>query len=115
MTPFSIDSPHTGLLSYDEKYPKIPAAAISVEDAEMLQRMQNRNQKAELLLEMESHFVTGANSNNLIAEIEGSTFPNEVIVMGGHIDSWDTGYQTGANDDGRDEGLMVSWRSHYLL
>ncbi len=101
MTPFSIDSPHTGLLSYDEKYPKIPAAAISVEDAEMFQRMQDRRQRAELLLEMESAFVHGANSHNLVAEIEGSSLPHEVIVMGGHIDSWDTGYQTGANDDGR--------------
>ncbi len=92
MAPYSIDSPHTGVTHYNASFPAIPAAAISIEDSEMFQRMQDRGQKIELLLEMENQFIPGANSNNLIAEIRGSKFPNEVIVMGGHIDSWDTGY-----------------------
>jgi carboxypeptidase Q len=48
---------------------------------------------------MQSTFVPGTNSFNLIAEIKGSKYPEQIILLGGHIDSWDTGYQTGANDD----------------
>jgi len=66
----------------------------------MFQRMQDRGQKIVVHLNLENKFVDGASSNNLIFEIKGSEKPNEVIVAGGHIDTWDTGSQTGANDDG---------------
>ena len=79
---------------------KIPAAAITVEDAEMFQRMQGRGQKIRVHLVMQSQFIEGANSYNLIVEIKGAIKPDEVVLAGGHIDSWDTGSQTGANDDG---------------
>lgn len=65
----------------------------------MFRRMQNRNQKIVVDLVLQSE--TGiANSSNLVFEIKGSTFPEQILLMGGHIDSWDTGSQTGANDDG---------------
>lgn len=100
VTPDSIESVHTGIQFYDSAYPEIPVAAITKEDAEMFQRMQVRNQTITLHLVMESVKVEGANSSNLIFEIEGSTQPDKILLMGGHIDSWDTGSQTGANDDG---------------
>lgn len=96
----SISSVHTGYMEYDPKYPKIPCAAITVEDAEMLQRMQNRGQTIKVNLNLQNEFVPNTYSNNVIFEIVGSTYPDQVVLAGGHIDTWDTGSQTGANDDG---------------
>lgn len=66
----------------------------------MFARMQARNQTIKVHLILESKTVPNSNSNNLIFEIVGSTYPDQILLMGGHIDSWDTGSQTGANDDG---------------
>ncbi len=96
VTPFSINSVHTGIQHNDQ----IPVAAITVEDAEMMQRMQDRGQKINLHLVMENNLVPNVNSSNLVFEIKGAEKPDEILLMGGHIDSWDTGSQTGANDDG---------------
>ena len=49
---------------------------------------------------MESTLIPNTNSNNFIAEIKGSVYPEQIVLFGGHVDSWDTGSQTGANDDG---------------
>ncbi len=62
--------------------------------------MQERGQKITLELTMENEVVPNTYSNNLVFEIKGSTYPDQILLMGGHIDSWDTGSQTGANDDG---------------
>lgn len=78
------------MLSYDSSSESIPAAAISIEDADMLQRMQDRGQKIRVHLEMYNEVYVGT-SHNLIAEITGSQYPEEILLMGGHIDSWDTG------------------------
>lgn len=86
-------------MRYDSSQPKICAAAIATEDADMFRRMQNRNQTIVLSLSLSSQNLT-ASSSNLVFEIQGSQFPEKVLLMGGHIDSWDTGSQTGANDDG---------------
>lgn len=51
-------------------------------------------------LDLQNKFISGANSRNLVFEIMGSTYPDQVVLAGGHIDTWDTGSQTGANDDG---------------
>ena len=93
---FSISSVHAGIQQNQE----IPIAAITVEDAEMMQRMQDRGQKITLHLVLENESVPNVNSNNVVFEIKGETKPDEILLMGGHIDSWDTGSQTGANDDG---------------
>jgi len=66
----------------------------------MFTRMQNRGQTIKLHLVLENKFIPNTYSNNLVFEIIGSTYPEQIIVAGGHIDTWDTGSQTGANDDG---------------
>lgn len=96
----SVYSVHTGYMEYDPKYPKIPCAAITVEDAEMFQRMQDRGQTIRVNFNLQNEFVPNTYSNNLIFEITGATYPDQIVLAGGHIDTWDTGSQTGANDDG---------------
>jgi carboxypeptidase Q len=109
----SLASPHTGTIDYDPNYPMIPAAAISLEDADMFDRMQNRGQNITVNLYMEAQFKEPKSSYNLIGEIIGSTYPDQIILLGGHIDSWDTGPQTGANDDGG--GVMVCFEAIRIL
>ena len=87
----------------------IPSAAISVESAEMFFRMQERGQKIVLHLELGGHYGENRNSSNVIAELTGHTYPQEVLVLGGHIDTWDVGPQTGANDD--TAGFMVCFEA----
>ena len=108
---FSIQSPHTGSTRYDSTVAKIPAAALSIEDAEMLHRMQNRGEKIVVTLKMGAQTLPDAPSRNAIAEIRGSEKPDEVVVLGGHIDSWDVGQ--GAMDDG---GCSVAaWEAVRLM
>lgn len=98
----SISSVHTGYMEYNDTVSKvkIPCAAITVEDSEMFARMQARGQKIVVHLILENQFVGNSYSNNIVFEIKGSQKPDEIVLAGGHIDSWDTGSQTGANDDG---------------
>ncbi len=111
VTPYSQQTPHTGNSRYQDGVRKIPHAAITVEDAEMLHRMQDRGQRIELLLKMEAQTLPDAPSRNVMAEIVGSEFPNEVVVLGGHIDSWDVGQ--GAMDDGG--GVVAAWEAIRLM
>ena len=113
ITPKSIYTPHTGLMVYNLKHPKIPAAAITLEDADMFQRMKDRGQKIVVNLYMEAKFLEKTISHNVIGEIIGYEKPNEIVLMGGHLDSWDTGSQTGANDDGG--GLIVCFEALRVL
>lgn len=87
----SIDSPHTGVMGYDSAYPKIPAASLSVEHADMLDRFQQRNQTIEIFLYMEAQMYPDVISYNVVAEVKGSTHPNETVLVSGHLDSWDVG------------------------
>ncbi len=96
-TPLAMQIPHTGEMSYDEGQPKIPAAAISPEDAIMLARLA-ATMPVTVRLEMSAHMLPDADSGDVIGEIVGREHPEEVVVMGGHIDSWDVGQ--GAQDDG---------------
>jgi len=108
---FSIQNPHTGSTRYDSTMTKIPAAALSVEDAEMLHRMQRRGDKITLNLKMSAQTLPDAPSRNVVAEVRGSEKPDEVVVLGGHIDSWDVGQ--GAMDDG---GCSVAaWEAVRLM
>ena len=111
ITPVSLQTPHTGSLRYLDDQPKIPAAAITIEGAEMLQRMYERGEHPVLHLKMEAHFLPDAESANVVAELKGREKPGEVVVIGGHIDSWDVGQ--GAHDDGG--GCIVSWEAVRLL
>lgn len=107
----SIQSPHTGNMSYEDGVPPIPHAALTVEDAEMLHRMQERGQRIEILLKMQAQTLPDSPSRNVMGEITGSEHPEEVVVLGGHIDSWDVGQ--GAMDDGG--GVVAAWQAVLLL
>jgi hypothetical protein len=107
----SIGSPHTGSLSYAEGVSRIPAAAITVEDALWLRRMAAAGETVTLSLQMEARHEGEADSANVIAEIRGREAPDEVVVMGGHYDSWDVGQ--GAHDDGC--ASMAAWQALTIL
>ena len=107
----SLDTPHTGSLRYDEEQPKIPAAALTPEGADWLRRMAEQGLEVTLNLKMEAHFLEDAQSYNVIAEIPGSERPEEVVVMGGHYDSWDVG--EGVHDDGA--ACVAAWQALRLI
>ncbi|MDH5589550.1 MAG: M20/M25/M40 family metallo-hydrolase, partial [Gemmatimonadota bacterium] len=109
--PASLQTPHTGGMRYDPDVPRIPHAALTVEDAQMLHRMQERGERIEVHLSMEAQTLPDAPSRNVVAEIVGSEFPDEVVVLGGHSDSWDVGQ--GAMDDGG--GIVVAWEAVRLM
>ena len=109
--PVSMYTPHTGASSYADDVVKIPHAAVTIEDASMMQRMQDRGQKIVVRLNMDDVTLPDALSRNVIGEIVGSEFPDEVVVFGGHIDSWDVG--VGAMDDGG--GVVAAWEALRLM
>lgn len=98
------DRPHTGALVYDDKYPKIPAICISTNDAEKLSKTIGNEGGLKVFIKSNCQMLPEVESHNVIAEIRGSEFPDEIIVVGGHLDSWDV--SQGAHDDGA--GCMQS-------
>lgn len=108
----SIENPHTGITEYVNGY-EIPAAAISIESADMFERIIARGKDVVLELTLSGTLGDPSTSYNLIGEIVGTEKPEEIILMGGHIDSWDTGPQTGANDDAA--GFMVCYAAMRTL
>ena len=100
----AMQTPHTGALNYTESDPKIPAAAITLEDATLIQRLTDAGETVSVHLYMEAHMLPDADSANVMGEITGREKPEEIVVMGGHIDSWDVG--AGAQDDG--SGIMAA-------
>ncbi|HKG59901.1 MAG TPA: M28 family metallopeptidase [Pyrinomonadaceae bacterium] len=111
ITPVSLQTPHTGSMNYDPAQPKIPVAAITIEGAEFLQRMNDRGDHPRLRLKMEAKFLPDAESANVIAELKGAEKPDEIVLISGHFDSWDVGQ--GAHDDGG--GCIVAWEAVRLL
>jgi carboxypeptidase Q len=109
--PAGLRTPHTGALTYVDGQPRIPAAAVAAEDAARLQRMADRGTNVRLRLMMEARFLPDADSANVIGEIRGRELPNEVVVVGGHFDSWDVG--TGSTDDGG--GCVATWEALRLM
>ena len=97
MTAYSLATPHTGAMYYRGGR-KIPTAAITIEAATMLRRLQDRGKRCVVRLHMQAHDAGEAESANVLGEIVGRELPEEIIVIGGHIDSWDVGQ--GAQDDG---------------
>ncbi|HXM45608.1 MAG TPA: M20/M25/M40 family metallo-hydrolase [Bryobacteraceae bacterium] len=100
----AMQTPHTGALNYSEADPRIPAAAITFEDATLIQRLTDAGETVSVHLYMEAHMLPDADSANVMGEIPGREKPGEIVVMGGHIDSWDVG--AGAQDDG--SGIMAA-------
>lgn len=111
VTSYSQNTPHTGNMAYADDVRRIPHAAITVEHAKLLHRMQDRGERIELLLKMNAQNMPDAPSRNIMAEVTGSEFPNEVVVLGGHIDSWDVGQ--GAMDDAG--GVVAAWEAVRLI
>ena len=109
--PVGLRTPHTGGMTYAEGVPRIPAAAVSAEDAERMQRLADRGIRVRVRLRMQARFEADVESANVIGEIEGSEFPDEVVLVGGHFDSWDVG--AGASDDG--VGCVVTWEAARLM
>lgn len=112
VTPFSLYTPHTGWMDYNDNVTKIPAASITVEDAKMLWRMQEvLRERIEIEIKMGAKLLPSAISRNTVVEIRGSSRPEKVVIVSGHLDSWDVGQ--GAMDDGG--GAFISWNSLVLL
>tara|TARA_Y100000994_G_scaffold215741_1_gene192218 strand:- start:316 stop:1782 length:1467 start_codon:yes stop_codon:yes gene_type:complete len=109
--PYSMNTPHTGTSAYEDDVKKIPHAALTLEDAAMMGRMADRGLKIKVSLYMEGRSFGDVPSQNVMGEIIGSEFPDEVIVLGGHIDSWDAGQ--GAHDDGG--GCVAAWEAVKII
>lgn len=110
--PVSLRTPHTGSMSaYVDSFPKIPGAAVSIEDAAMMRRLLERGERVRVRLRMEARTLADALSHNVIGEIRGRELPDEVVLVGGHLDSWDVGQ--GAHDDGG--GCVISMEALRLI
>ncbi|MGE0548420.1 MAG: M20/M25/M40 family metallo-hydrolase [Kofleriaceae bacterium] len=104
VTAHSLSTPHTGALSYDPAQPKIPAAAVTVEDSALIARLAAQG-PVTVRLRLESQQLADAPSANVIGELKGRERPDEIVVIGAHIDSWDVGQ--GAHDDGAGCVIMM--------
>ncbi|HTM25778.1 MAG TPA: M20/M25/M40 family metallo-hydrolase [Vicinamibacterales bacterium] len=109
--PAGLRTPHTGALAYADDQPRIPAAAVTAEDAARLQRMVDRGAGVRLKLMMEAHFLPDADSANVVGDLRGRELPDEVVLVSGHFDSWDIG--TGSTDDGG--GVVAAWEALRLM
>lgn len=98
--------PHTGMMSYQDGVSKIPAAAMSNPDADLLLRILERKKTVTMKVRIDSHDGPEYTSYNVIGEMTGSEYPNEKVVIGGHLDSWDLG--TGAVDDGAGVAITMA-------
>ena len=98
LTPFSLYTLHTGWQDYQDGVQQIPSACITTEDADTFARMQARGEKLRVKITMNCKNYPDVPSRNTVAEIKGTTFPDEVVLISGHMDCWDLG--VGAMDDG---------------
>lgn len=110
VTPVSQRTPHTGMMVYANGIPQIPTAAVSVEDSLRMYRLYQQGVKIRVRLKMQAQTLPDADSANVIGEIPGREKPEEIVVMGGHLDSWDVGQ--GAQDDG--SGCVACWQAIML-
>ncbi len=95
----SVDNnPHTGATGYDSAYPKHPALAIGLRDADWLAETLSNGPALQIQLKTNAHFLPDVPGHNIVGEWKGSRYPDEYITIGGHLDSWDNG--EGAHDDG---------------
>jgi carboxypeptidase Q len=109
--PVSLDTPHTGAMDYDPAFPKIPTAAVTLEASTQMRRMQQRGERIQMRLVMGAKTLPDALSANVVAEIPGTEKPDEVVILSGHLDSWDVGQ--GAQDDGA--GTVIAMEAARLI
>jgi carboxypeptidase Q len=110
IAPAGLSLPHTGQLQYDSQVP-IPAAALTVEDAQYIYDLCQSGAEVTLHLSLESRSHPNVLTANVIGEIPGSRWPDEVVVIGGHLDSWDIG--EGASDNA--SGSVVAMEAARLI
>lgn len=108
IAPFSLATPHTGSGATGSR---IPAATITLEEAEMLYRIQSRGKRIVVRMLINSHPNGNTTSRNIIFDIKGREKPSEIVLLSGHIDSWDVGQ--GALDDGG--GLAAVWSALHSI
>ena len=92
------DYPHTGATNYNDSFPKLPAIAISTRDADYLSNALKQKQVDKAYFKTNAQMLPDVASANVVGELRGSEFPDEIITIGGHLDSWDLA--EGAHDDG---------------
>jgi carboxypeptidase Q len=109
--PVGLRTPHTGSVQYQSDLPQIPAAAIAGEDANRIARLAARGRKVRIHLSLDGRSDGDAESANVVGEIRGRERPEEIVVLGGHLDSWDVG--AGASDDG--VGCVITWEALRLM
>jgi carboxypeptidase Q len=98
MTHATDNHPHTGSMGYNDSFPKIPAAAMGLADADKLESAFTNNKPVSIQLNTYGHYISDSIGHNIIAEWKGSEHPEQIITIGGHLDSWDLA--EGAHDDG---------------
>lgn len=97
--------PHTGAMRYDPAVPKIPAAALAIPDAELVERALRAGQRVRLKLALETRSLPDAEDANVIGEVKGAGAPDEIVLLGAHLDAWDLG--RGAIDDGAGCAIVI--------
>lgn len=98
-------TPHTGAMRYEDNIPKIPAAALSIPDAETLHRILARGGPVRFRMSLGAAMLPDVESANVVGEIPGSASPDEIVLLGAHLDSWDLGQ--GAIDDGAGCAIVI--------
>jgi carboxypeptidase Q len=109
--PVGLRTAHTGSVNYAPGLPQIPAAAIAAEDANRIVRLSNAGRRVRVRLVTSGRMEADVASANVVAEITGREKPDEIVLLGGHLDSWDVG--TGASDDGA--GCIITWEALRLM
>lgn len=109
--PTGLRTPHTGSVLYGQGAAPIPAASVTAEDADRIARLRARNIPVRMRLMMEARTEPDAESANVVGEVRGRERPQEIVLLGGHIDSWDVG--AGASDDG--VGCIITWEAARLM
>jgi len=109
--PVGLRTTHTGSVQYTPGQTPIPAAAVSAEDANRVARLSARGRFVRMRLMMEGRVEPDVESANVVAEIRGREKPEEIVLVGGHLDSWDVG--AGASDDG--VGCIATWEALRLM
>jgi len=103
---FGQNTPHTGVMHYEDDVPRIPAASLSAEDAALLHRLADAGAQPRVRLFMAAENLEDGPCANVVGELRGRELPEEIVLVGGHLDAWDTG--GGAHDDGGGCVVMVA-------
>ncbi len=106
VTPFSLGTVHTGMMRYADNTPRIPAAALSPEDAARLHRLADRGLRPRVQLQLEARNLGDGPCANVVADIRGAVRPDEIVLLGAHLDSWDLA--AGAHDDGAGCAMVMA-------